>query len=196
MTLSKAQIFNITLNILGVSMPLENPNGNDNRAILLNNYYELARDYVLKDHDWNFASTFKALTLCEKPPQFIKYKYCYDYPNDCVFAREIMPYANSEIVEFEVAANVMGNKVINTNLTPAVLRYTRLIENEALYPAEFVMALSWYLAFLSAPSICGNRTIQSDCLNIYTSMLAKAKALNASEGYIKNDNSCSWLDVR
>ena len=66
MSLSKAQIFNISLNILGISNPLENANINDNRAILLNNYYELARDYVLKDFDWNFASTFKALTLCEK----------------------------------------------------------------------------------------------------------------------------------
>ena len=65
MTFSKAQIFNITLNILGVSMPLENPNSDDNRAILLNNYYELARDYVLKDFDWNFASTFRELALSD-----------------------------------------------------------------------------------------------------------------------------------
>ena len=44
--MAKAQIFNISLNILGISTPLENPNSTDNRAILLNNYYELARDYV------------------------------------------------------------------------------------------------------------------------------------------------------
>ena len=58
------------------------------------------------------------------------------------------------------------------------------------------MALCWYLAFLSAPSISGNRSIQSDCLNVYTSMLAKAKALNASEGFIKNSEYCNWFDER
>ena len=58
------------------------------------------------------------------------------------------------------------------------------------------MALCWYLAFLAAPAITGNRSIQSDCLSVYTSILAKAKTINASEGYLKNDDSCSWLDIR
>ena len=109
---------------------------------------------------------------------------------------EIIPYVDNEIVEFEIASNSAGNKVINSNITPAILRYTKLINNEIFFSTEFVMALCWYLAFLSAPSICGNRSIQSDCLSIYTSMLAKAKALNAAEGYIKNLDSCNWLDER
>ena len=75
MTTSKAQIFNITLNILGVSMPLENANSTDNRAILLNNYYELAKDYVLKDFDWNFASAFKKLSLCTNGIKESKYAF-------------------------------------------------------------------------------------------------------------------------
>ena len=41
MSLSRAKLYNITLNILGVSNPLENANSSDNRAILLNNNYEL-----------------------------------------------------------------------------------------------------------------------------------------------------------
>ena len=58
------------------------------------------------------------------------------------------------------------------------------------------MALCWYMAFLAAPAITGNRTIQSDCLSIYTSILAKAKVLNASEGYVKSEERCSWTDAR
>ena len=196
MNYTKAKIFNMVLKNLRVSVSIQNVNKNDKNTVILNEFYDSARAQVLKDFDWNFANSYRELSLTGNIPQNPKFLCEFDYPNDCVFAREIIPYANNEIVEFEVAANAMGNKVINTNLTPAILRYTKLVENEAFYPAEFVMALSWYLAFLSAPSICGNRTIQSDCLNIYTSMLAKAKALNASEGYIKTDNSCSWLDVR
>ena len=44
MTQSKAKLYNITLNILVVSTPLENANSNDNRAIILNNYYP---NYIL-----------------------------------------------------------------------------------------------------------------------------------------------------
>ena len=82
MVTSKAQIFNITLNILGVSVPIEKADSTDNRYVLLNNYYELARDYVLKDFDWNFASTFKELSLCninDETDNFSQYKYCYSH---------------------------------------------------------------------------------------------------------------------
>ncbi len=196
MNYTKAKIFNITLKNLRVSVGIQNTNQTDKNTVVLNEFYESAREQVLKDFDWNFANAYRELTLTGNIPQNPKFLYEYDYPNDCLFAREIIPYTNSKIVEFEVASNITGQKVINSNITPAVLRFTRLVDNEVYYSTEFVMALCWYLAFLAAPSITGNRAIQSDCLNVYTSMLAKAKTINASEGYIKNSDECSWLDAR
>lgn len=196
MNYTKAKIFNIVLKNLKISVSIQNANQNDKNTIVLNEFYDTAKAQVLKDFDWNFANAYRELSLTGEIPQNPKFLYEYDYPNDCLFAREIIPYADSDIVEFEIASNRQGNKVINTNLTPAILRYTRLIENETFFTAEFVMALSWYLSFLSAPSLCGNRSIQSDCLNIYSTLLAKAKAINASEGYIKNKDNCDWFDVR
>ena len=196
MNYTKAKIFNIVLKNLRVSTSIQNANQNDKNTVVLNEFYESAREQVLKDFDWNFANSYRELTLTGNIPQNPKFLYEFDYPNDCLFAREILPYGNNNIIEFEIAANSSGNKVINTNLIPAILRYTRIVENEVYYPSEFIMALSWYLAFLAAPSICGNRTIQNDCMAIYANMLAKAKALNASEGYVENDSSCNWFDVR
>ncbi len=196
MNYTKAKIFNIVLKNLRVSVSIQNANQSDKNTVILNEFYDSAKEQVLKDFDWNFACAYRELTLTGNIPQNPKFLYEYDYPNDCMFAREIIPFCDNNIVEFEIASNQSGNKVINTNLTPAVLRYTRLIDNETFYSTEFTMALCWYLAFLSAPSITGSRSIQSDCLNIYTSMLAKAKALNASEGYVKNSDSCSWFDER
>lgn len=196
MNFTKAKIFNITLKNLRVSVGIQNSNQSDKNTVVLNDFYDIAREQVLKDFDWNFANSYRELSLTGNIPQNPKFLYEYDYPNDCVFAREIIPYVNSEIVEFEIAANEDGQKVINTNQTPAILRYTKTVDNESFFSAEFVMALCWYLAFLAAPAITGNRAIQSDCLNVYTNILAKSKALNASEGYIKNDDGCSWLDAR
>ncbi len=196
MNYTKAKIFNIVLKNLRVSVSIQNTNQSDKNTVILNEFYESAKEQVLKDFDWNFACAYRELTLTGNIPQNPKFLYEYDYPNDCMFAREIIPFRDNDIVEFEIASNQSGNKVINTNLTPAVLRYTRLIDNETFYSPEFTMALCWYLAFLSAPSITGSRSIQSDCLNIYASMLAKAKTLNASEGYIKHIDNCNWFDER
>ncbi len=196
MNYTKAKIFNITLKNLRVSVSIQNANQTDKNTIVLNEFYDSAREQVLKDFDWNFANSYRELSLTGNIPMNPKFLYEYDYPNDCVFAREIIPFVNSEIVEFEISANSDGQKVINTNLTPSILRYTKSVDNETFFSTEFVMALCWYLAFLSAPAITGNRSIQSDCLSIYTNILAKAKSVNASEGYLKNNNSCSWLDVR
>lgn len=196
MNYTKAKIFNITLKNLRISVNVQSSNQSDKNTIVLNEFYDIAKEQVLKDFDWNFASSYRELSLTGNIPQNPKFLYEYDYPNDCLFAREIMPFLNDEIVEFEIAANISGQKVININQTPAILRYTKSVDNETFFSTEFVMALSWYLAFLAAPAITGNRAIQSDCMNVYRSILAKSKALNASEGYVKNDNGCSWLDAR
>ena len=197
MNYTKAKIFNLTLKNLRVSIGIQNTNQTDKNTVVLNEFYESAKDQVLKDYDWNFANFYRELALTGNIPQNPKFLYEYDYPNDCLFAREIIPYADcDDIVEFEVAANNSGQKVINTNQTPVVLRYTKCVDNETFFSTEFVTALCWYLAFLSAPAITGNRSIQNDCLTVYTSMIAKAKALNASEGYIKTPDRCSWFDVR
>ena len=196
MNYTKSKIFNITLKNLRVSVGIQNSNQSDKNTVILNEFYDSAKEQVLKDFDWNFANSYRELALTGNIPQNPKFLYEYDYPNDCLFAREIIPYVNKEIVEFEVGSNVTGQKVINTNITPAVLRYTKSVDNETFFSTEFVMALCWYLAFLAAPAITGNRSIQSDCLSVYTSILAKAKTINASEGYLKNNNSCSWLDIR
>ena len=196
MNYTKAKIFNITLKNLRVSVSIQNANQNDKNTIILNEYYDSAKEQVLKDFDWNFANSYRELSLTGNIPKNPKFLYEYDYPNDCLFTREIISYSSDEIIEFEVSANSTGQKVINTNVTPAVLRYTKLIDNETFFSTEFTMALCWYLAFLAAPAITGNRSIQSDCLNVYTNILAKAKSINASEGYTKTKDNCSWFEVR
>lgn len=196
MNYTKAKIFNIALKNLRVSISIQNSNQSDKNTIILNEYYDIAKEQVLKDFDWNFASSYRELTLTGNIPMNPKFLYEYDYPNDCIFAHELISYIDEDISEFEVAANSSGQKVINANITPAVLRYTKAVENEIFFSTEFTMALCWYLAFLAAPAITGNRSIQSDCLNVYTSIISKAKSINASEGYIKNKDNCSWIDIR
>ena len=185
MNYTKAKIFNLALKNLRISQTLQSTMQTDRNTIILNEYYESARDEVLKDYDWNFANAYRELTPTGNISQNPYFLYEYDYPNDCLFAREIINSSDVKIIEFEVSTTENMQKVINTNYSPAVLRYTKVMTNESFFPVEFAMALSWYLAFLSAPSISANRNLQSDCLNVYSSVLKRAKMLNAQEGYLE-----------
>lgn len=196
MTQSKAQIFNITLNILGVSMPLENANSTDNRAILLNNYYELARDYVLKDFDWNFASTFKELALCENPISQYQYKYCYNYPNDCICARDIFQKNTFVLNKYSISSLSTGQKVILCDVENAVLRYTRRVEKEIYFSCEFAMALAYYLASLTSNVLVGSLQKGEIAYEKYNQLIKRAKVLNAQEGIETLDDELTYLDSR
>lgn len=195
--ISKAQIFNIALNILGVSTPLENANSTDNKAILLNNYYELAKDYVLKDFDWNFASTFKELSLAQNNEDRSNFKYTYIYPNDCICARDIFEKGNFTLQKFVITSLDNDKKGILTNTKSAVLRYTKRIDKEICFTCEFSTALAYYLATLTSNVITGSIQKGELAYEKYKKILSRAKVLNAREGseniYSKDE---TYLDSR
>lgn len=194
--ISKVQIYNIALNTLGVSTPLENVNLNDNKVILLNNYYNLARDYVLKDFDWNFASAYKELSLTNIPDSYSQYKYVYNYPNDCICARDIFEKGSYKLEKFSISSDVNGDRVILCNLEHPVLRYTRKVEKEIFYSCEFSMALAYYLASLTSNVLVGSIQKGELAYEKYKQILKRAKLLNAKEGsdFIYEDDT--YLDSR
>lgn len=199
MVTSKAQIFNIALNILGVSVPIEKADNTDNRYILLNNYYDLARDYVLKDFDWNFASTFKDLSLIEYDDSlcnFSNYKFCYAYPNSCICARDLFVKGSYVLNKFCVHCLETNEKVILTDAPEAVLRFTRRISNEGYFSVEFSMALAYYLASLTSNVIVGSIQKGELAYQKYGQLIRHAKVLNAQEGADNIYSDKTYLDTR
>ena len=194
--ISKAQIYNITLNILGVSSPLENANSNDSKAVLLNNYYELARDYVLKDFDWNFASTFKEPSLYPHDCNYLNYKYAFNYPNDCICVRDVFQKGNFVQQKFSVSSMQDGTIVILTDIEQPILRYTRRIEKEVYFSCEFTMALAHYLASLTANVLVGSVQKGEIAWEKYNKILKHAKVLNAYECGENLYDDTTYLDSR
>ena len=196
MSFSKVQIFNIVLRNLGVSISIQNIDQADVNTTTLKTFYDLALQQALKDFDWNFASTIRELSLTGNASDNPKYEYEYDYPNDCLAARELVNNAD-EKTNFQVASNfTTKSRVINTNITPAYLRYTRRVDNEAEFTAEFIMAFSWYLAFLSALAITGSDSKRSEAFKIYNGMKLEGIVSNANEGYEDEPSEASWIEAR
>lgn len=200
MQYTKAKIFNLALKNLGVSVGIQMATQTDRNTVVLNEYYDIAKEKTLKDHDWSFASSYRDLTPTGNESPDPKFLYEYDYPNDCVFVREIvLPTGekNTEFSDFDTASDFStGQRTILTNISPAKIRYTRRITEETFYTPEFAMALSWFLAFLSASSITGARTKSSDCMAVYRKMLSESTVADANESQAGREDTCDWIEAR
>jgi len=216
---TKAKIFNMALKNLGVSVGVQGANQNDRNTVILEEFYETAKEKTLADHDWGFASAFRELTPTGNTSQHPKFMYEYDYPNNCVFIREVYLYVGREQTEeaisffnmrqlhggdaedlkkqnFDVASNTSGSRIVYTNAQPAIARITRLVKEETYFTPEFAMALSWYLAFLAAAAITGARVKAADCLQVYKQMLREGMTTDANEGYKEEETECDWIRAR
>ncbi len=197
MSYSKVGIFNMALNHLSITAPIStNSIDKDSRAIILNNFYETARDEVLKAFDWGFANTYKDLTLSTDVSPNPKFAYVYDCPNDCIAARAIIDTIKGEEKKFEPYANSLGEKSFLANVECARLRYTRRIEKEDLFEPEFAITLSYYLAALAGETITGQQKKADSCMQKYEWKLSKAKQLNAQEGAAEDEHNSQYYDVR
>ena len=101
--------------------------------------------------------------------------------------------------KFEVLTNDKGNKIIVCNVPKAKLQYTRRIENpipETFFNSEFVTALSFYLAYLTAVPLTNNGQLQQVMFQSYQFFLAKAKAMSANESEDKDEDDRDYTDYR
>ena len=198
MTISKTTIFNMALNELGVSAPITNADAqDDSRAIILNNFYEIARDEVLKAFDWNFAEKYRVLTRTKDTCLDPRFNYVYDCPADCLSAREIyLVNGDDKKKKFRMSANEQGKKVILTEHEDVILRYTRQIEKEVYFDAEYAMSLALYLAGLTGNSITGSEQKALNALRKYNERVKLGQVTNATEGQEKDEDDSTYLDAR
>ncbi len=194
MAYSRVQIYNMALMHLGISASIQSTNQEDTKTRTFNRMYEIARDKVLKDFDWNFARAYRTLSSTGNTPLNTKYQYEYNYPNDCIAARVILPEESK--INFELCIDALGERVINTNISTVTLRYTKRVEKEAYFTPGFADALSWNLASLSAIAITGSTDKAKFALQMYTNLIQQAMVANANEGYEDKSEDAPWHDAR
>ena len=198
MTISKTKIFNMALNELGVSAPIANADAqDDSRAIILRNFFETARDEVLKCFDWSFAEKYRTLTPTTDECPDPRFFYVYDVPNDCLCAREVYEKGGDGTKrKFRVSANSEGKKIILANVSDVVLRYTRRVDNESFFDSEYAMTLALYLAALTGQTITGNAERANNALKKYWDKVRYGQISSAQEGQELDTDNSTYLDAR
>jgi hypothetical protein len=167
-------------------------------------HYDLARQFVLRDAQWQFATKVEILSLRGETP--LQWLYAYQYPVKCLKIKQItysQGFGQSDTtdglaerkrfdegydepatqVNYEIL-NMGDNKVIATDQQEAYIMYLYDVEDTGLFDPDFVTALVHYLTSLIAIPLTGvdiGTSLRQGALQLYSSMFSIAVANDQNE---------------
>jgi hypothetical protein len=180
-------------------------------------FYPMARDVLLDDHTWSFAT--KRVALAELTNESTTWQYAYAVPNDCLDvmaiidstatndyngtngSQDVYTYIPTSFSpqEYAVEVDSTGADVIYTNQANAVCRYTTSVTDTSKFPPLLVVAISYQLAsFLAGPIIKGETgsAMTTKFLQLAQAFLSKAKSSDSMQRQIKVDHNVPWIAGR
>jgi len=165
-------------------------------AIQCRIHYDIAREFVLADHHWNFAKKRVVLADIGSPPN--NWAFRYDYPSDCLKMREIERFTRRGLpIPFRVEDDGSETGLcIVTDRDEATGVYTYNVQNVSLFSPSFVGAFGWYLASELAPALVGDVKKQESTLTVYRNYMNSAQATDSDEGSMDAELDSPWERAR
>jgi len=198
MAVSKALICNLALaHISQTETQISNlDDDTGTTAIQCRIHYDVAREFVLADHHWNFAKKRVVLADIGSPPT--NWAYRYDYPSDCLKMREIERITRKGLpIPFRIEDDGSdAGLCIVTDRDEATGIYTYNVKNVSLFSASFVAAFGWYLASELAPALTGDMKKQEAILQVYRNYMRAAQATDSDEGSMDPELDSPWERAR
>jgi hypothetical protein len=183
---TKTQICNLALSHLGQTKRIANVDTEQSQeASLFRVLYETARDVVLKEYEWPFATKLATLALIEEEPNS-EWAFSYRYPSDCIKFMRILSGTradtNSSRIPYKVSHDSIG-KIIYCDYENAEGEYIEGITDTSLFSPDFVMALSFYLSSLAAPALTGGDPFKlgDRSISMYKAHLSKSISSSFNE---------------
>lgn len=185
MASSSTEICNMAIAHLGIGKQIATLTERSQEANVCSIFYETAKDITLRDFDWPFTTKNVDLGLVETDPT-TEWSFSYRYPSDAVKIRRILSGIRNDNNDTEVPHKIYADdsgKLLYCDIEDAVLEYTARIDVVEQYPLDFVMALSYRLASLIAPTIVGvkNISLVGNMLELYNLHVGMARQNSAGE---------------
>lgn len=194
-TNSDVQICNMALGFLGHKRFITSLGESSVEARILNMYFAAARDDVLQEHEWNFATKDASLAPIDEAIE--GWSYLYARPPGCLYIRSIHAQASLVKAEFEEVQSPSTNqRAIATDMAAAFCRFTVSVTDPNLFTPNFTMALAYKLAIMASKSITGSNEPGNACIPLYRELLQRAKTANRSEKKSKQDTESSFINAR
>ena len=147
------------------------------RAVLAALWYPIARDAVLEDSDWTFATKRTTLTPLAAAPDW-GYSYQFTSPPD---AARIISVSDDPLVENNIDWRKEAG-VIVCDSEQIYVRYVYKLEDPTKFSPSFVMCLAARLASHLAIPVAGSRTLQQDKWALYQQRLDEADGNDGRQG--------------
>lgn len=151
-------------------------------AQLCSQFYPIARDQALAEHNWSFNT--KRANLAYLTNDSAQWAYAYARPSDCLgIVAMLVPGAFDDFdqQDYVQEQNTSGVLVMRSNVKDAVLKYTVKIVDPSLFEINFVTSVSYLLASFLAGPLTKDMKLKEAMASAYERSLGKAKTSNAND---------------
>ena len=145
----KTHIANLALGHFGQSR-IDDLDQDSPSALALRDVWDIARDAVLRAHNWNFATTDATLTQLAAVPLAGGWAHQYQLPADY---RRLISCNGILAGTRDCPFAVWARNVLVSNEDPVVIEYVQNVPETALWDPTFVEAFSFKLAELASPRL-------------------------------------------
>jgi hypothetical protein len=193
---SEVDICNLALSHIGASATISSLTEQSEEAFHCNLLYADARDSVLRTHPWGFAKRHLALSDMGSPPG--NWSYRYSYPNDAIYAREILQTDTAgDPIKFEIAlSDAYNSRVILTDQEDAVLVYTYKVTNTLAFDPLFINALTWKIAASVAMPLTRDHERLKMAHQMYIEAVSQAQTFDSNESHEDINREAAWITAR
>lgn len=189
MASSEVDICNSALIHLGAE-PITSLADNSDQARASNQFYDGARDAVLTQADWTFATTQQELSKDASTPLF-KYAYQYHLPNNPYCLKPLFMSSPENDDDWKVQG-----RMLLTDRDGVYLQYIFRQTDVSAFTSLFVICLEYFLAHRMAYAVTGSRAVAADMYELFLNALADAQSVDAQTGYPEDFEADYLLRVR
>jgi hypothetical protein len=192
---SETEISNMAISHLGVGKEIADLDTETSaEAKACRRFYDIARDTVLRDFQWPFATKIASLGLVESDPN-TEWDYSYRYPSDCITLRRILSGVRQDTLDSKVPYKIAqdsSGRLIFSDEENASVEYTVKVTDPAKYTPDFTLALSYRLAVYIAPRVTRGDPfkLMEKAMGMYMDIIgdAKANAYNEEQDDVKPES--------
>lgn len=197
---SEVDICNLALTRLGHST-ISALNEGTKAADLCNLHYPLARDFMLREHHWNFAIKRATLALSATAPNH-EFTHQHALPVDClkVIRTDLDDVSGGIVYGYPYSTGapykVEGRFILSDEST-VKLEYVSRVTDAAQFDALFVDCLAQRLAAELAMPLADNASLAKSMWDLYAAKVRDARSVSAQESTPREFiDATGWLTAR
>lgn len=198
---SKTEILNMALSHIGIGEEVGNiGTEKSEEAQAGRRFYDIASQVVSTAIPWPFLTKIQALALIETEPN-TEWGYSYRYPSDCTNIRRILSGVRNDSRQtrspYKIAQDSSG-LIIFSDERDAVAEYRVLPNNPQIYPADYTLAFSLWLAVLMAPRLTKGdpKGLRTKSFELYRFEIDAAKTRALNEQQDEEEPEADWIAGR